>query len=216
MTDRLCIHSDGKYHDEVSAEDLLSCCGSFCGDGCDGGYPTRAWIYWTTMGIVTGGGYESNKGCKPYGFPPCDHVGTGQLPRCNGSYATPECVRRCRKGYERSYGKDLQFGNDAYQVEGETEIMTELMNNGPMEADFLVYSDFPSYKSGVYQHLAGHYLGGHAVKLIGWGVEGGTKYWQLVNSWNDQWGDNGTFKILRGVDECEIESEVIGGTPLFE
>jgi len=42
-------------------------------------------------------------------------------------------------------------------------------------------------------------LGGHAVKLIGWGVdEEGVKYWKVVNSWNNTWGENGTFKIVRG------------------
>ena len=26
----------------------------------------------------------------------------------------------------------------------------------------------------------------------------GTPYWLVANSWNYDWGDNGTFKILRG------------------
>jgi len=53
----------------------------------------------------------------------------------------------------------------------------------------------------VYKHTgSGKELGGHAVKLIGWGVESdGTKYWKVVNSWNQSWGDNGTFKIVRGI-----------------
>jgi len=32
---------------------------------------------------------------------------------------------------------------------------------------------------------------GHAVKIIGWGVEKGTPYWLVANSWNTDWGDNG-------------------------
>lgn len=47
--------------------------------------------------------------------------------------------------------------------------------------------------------------------MIGWGVENGTPYWLCVNSWNSSWGDNGTFKILRGSDECGIESGVVAG-----
>jgi len=34
----------------------------------------------------------------------------------------------------------------------------------------------------------------------------------VKNSWNDEWGDNGFFKILRGSDECGIEDDVSGGT----
>lgn len=33
MSDRSCIHSQGKVNIEVSAEDLLTCCGLQCGEG---------------------------------------------------------------------------------------------------------------------------------------------------------------------------------------
>jgi len=56
-------------------------------------------------------------------------------------------------------------------------------------------------------------LGGHAIKIMGWGVEDGTPYWLVANSWNEDWGDKGTFKILRGQDECGIESGVVAGMP---
>ena len=41
----------------------------------------------------------------------------------------------------------------------------------------MVYSDFMRYKSGIYQRSSSELLGGHAVKIIGWGVEEGVKYW---------------------------------------
>ena len=51
------------------------------------------------------------------------------------------------------------------------------MNYGPVEAAFTVYADFPTYKSGVYKHMSGKELGGHAIKIIGWGTEGkGSKF----------------------------------------
>lgn len=46
-------------------------------------------------------------------------------------------------------------------------------------------------------------MGGHAVKMIGWGVEGGVKYWICSNSWGTGWGENGFFKIKMG--ECGID-----------
>lgn len=70
------------------------------------------------------------------------------------------------------------------------------MTNGPIEASFSVYEDFLTYKSGVYKHTTGSYLGGHAIKVLGWGVEGGEDYWLCANSWNNEWGANGYFKIL--------------------
>jgi len=89
--------------------------------------------------------------------------------------------------------------------------MTEIFTNGPVEGAFTVYEDFLSYKSGVYQHTSGSQLGGHAIKIIGWGVENGTKYWLVVNSWNEGWGDNGTFKILRGSNHLGIENTANAG-----
>ena len=86
------------------------------------------------------------------------------------------------------------------------------MTNGLVEAAFEVYEDFPTYKSGVYKHTKGQALGGHAVKIIGWGTEDGIGYWLVVNSWNSGWGDNG-FKILRGTDECGIEDGAVGYGP---
>ena len=35
---------------------------------------------------------------------------------------------------------------------------------------FTVFTDFLTYKSGVYQHQHGSKVGKHAVKIIGWGV----------------------------------------------
>lgn len=92
-----------------------------------------------------------------------------------------------------------------------SQIQTDLMTNGPLYVAFTVYGDFETYKSGVYKHTTGGMLGGHAVEMIGWGTEGGEDYWLIKNSWNEQWGDGGLFKIARGVNECGIEDSVSGG-----
>ncbi len=41
---------------------------------------------------------------------------------------------------------------------------------GPVEACFEVYQDFMSYTSGVYVRKSDSDLGGHCIKIIGWGV----------------------------------------------
>jgi cathepsin B len=217
MSDRVCIASKGKLQTRVSAEDILSCCDT-CGDGCDGGYPDAAWSYWQNHGVPSGGLYQDNKTCQPYAFPPCDHHVKGKYGPCPADeYPTPDCATKCVDGYPNTYDKDLSFASDSYSVNGdEGEIMAEIYKNGSVEAAFTVFEDFLSYKSGVYQHLTGEELGGHAVKIIGWGVENGTKYWQVVNSWNEGWGDNGTFKILKGQSECGIEDGIVAGTPKID
>lgn len=52
-------------------------------------------------------------------------------------------------------------------------------------------------KSGVYRHVTGKMLGGHAVKMLGWGVESNTPYWLIANSWNEGRCIDRCFFILR-------------------
>ncbi|KAK9506973.1 hypothetical protein O3M35_008812 [Rhynocoris fuscipes] len=211
MSDRICIHTGKNVH--LSADNLVSCCSS-CGFGCSGGFPGAAWSYWEREGIVTGGNYGSEKGCQPYSIAPCEHHTTGPRPQCSGEGDTPSCKETCQKSYKTEYNKDLHYGTSSYSIESDVEaIQTEIYKNGPVEAAFTVYEDFVNYKEGVYQHVAGGELGGHAIKILGWGVENDTPYWLVANSWNTDWGDKGFFKILRGRNECGIEDQISAGLP---
>ena len=58
-----------------------------------------------------------------------------------------------------------------------------------MMVGLIVYADFLSYYTGIYSHVSGAYLGGHAIKLIGWGTSGSTLYWICQNQWTEYWGD---------------------------
>ncbi|XP_051831936.1 cathepsin B isoform X2 [Antechinus flavipes] len=186
--------------------------------GCNGGYPAGAWKYWIKKGLVSGGLYDSHVGCRPYSIPPCEHHVNGSRPACSGEGGdTPKCNKKCEAGYSPDYKDDKHYGSTAYNVpSSEKEIMAEIYKNGPVEGAFIVYADFLQYKSGVYQHVTGDMLGGHAIRVLGWGVENGIPYWLAANSWNTDWGDNGFFKILRGKDHCGIESEMVAGIPRTE
>jgi len=201
ISDRYCTQKK-QPNVSVSASDLMSCCQS-CGDGCGGGYPSAAFEFWVSSGLYL-------ESCQPYPFPKCEHhIPAGKYPACpSGEYPTPACSRTCKDGSKPEAFK----GTRAYSVSGEAKIQEEIMKNGPIEVAFTVYQDFLTYKSGVYHHVKGSALGGHAVKMIGWGVTPeGTKYWIINNSWNEDWGNNGQFWILRGVDHCGIESEGAAG-----
>lgn len=216
MSDRICIKSDAKTVVYISAEDLATCCRT-CGNGCEGGYLEAAWEYWVHTGLVTGGQYGSKQGCQPYVIPHCSHHEPGKYPNCTGIVRTPTCSKECEAGYDKSFDDDKHYGKTAYAVRSRVEeIQTEIMTNGPVEGAFTVYADFPTYKSGVYQHTTGRALGGHAIRILGWGTENGTPYWLIANSWNEYWGDKGYFKMIRGKDDCGIESSVVAGEPKLD
>lgn len=215
MSDRVCIHSNGSVNFHFSAENLISCC-YMCGFGCSGGFPGSAWNYWVQNGIVSGGQYGTNQGCIPYEIAPCEHHIDGPRPACKGEGRTPICVKKCEDSYKIPYEEDLHYGKVSYSVDSnEDAIKREIYNNGPVEGAFTVYEDFLSYKSGVYQHVKGKVLGGHAIRILGWGVDKytNTPYWLIANSWNTDWGDHGYFKIKRGNNECDIENSISAGLP---
>ena len=64
-----------------------------------------------------------------------------------------------------------------------------------METRFDVYADFMNYKSGIYEHKYGAREGGHAIKVVGWGIEHDLEYWICANSWGSAWGESGYFRI---------------------
>jgi cathepsin B len=216
MSDRYCILFGETVR--ISAQELLTCCGSCAsglGTGCDGGEPNKAWEYWVKNGLVTGGLYGTTDTCQPYTLEPCDHHVTGSYEPCpSATDATPDCSKECISAYDVDFTTDKHFGAEAYGISKEvSQIQAEIQANGPVEADFNVYEDFLTYKSGVYQHVSGSYEGGHAVKILGWGTEDGTDYWLIANSWNEDWGLSGYFKMLRGSNECGIEADIQAGTP---
>ena len=41
-------------------------------------------------------------------------------------------------------------------------------------------------------------MGGHVVRLLGWGEEADVPYWLVANEWSTEWGEKGFFRIRRG------------------
>eukprot|EP00123_Amoebidium_parasiticum_P016202 comp23330_c0_seq1/m.38437 comp23330_c0_seq1/g.38437 ORF comp23330_c0_seq1/g.38437 comp23330_c0_seq1/m.38437 type:complete len:357 (-) comp23330_c0_seq1:511-1581(-) len=214
MSDRLCIHSKGKIQNVISALDLMSCC-TYCAlnGGCEGGQTSDAYWFWVHEGIVSGDNYGSLLGCQPYPIPINLHHGTHHQ-------ESPKCVRNCtnENTWLRPYTQDKYFGKEAYWiVPGDTAAAQwEIMTNGPITAQYTVFSDFFLYKDGIYQVTTDKVEGEHDVVIFGWGEEDGVPFWWVKNSWNRLWGHHGFFKIRRGTNEAKIESNWAAGIPNLE
>jgi len=79
-----------------------------------------------------------------------------------------------------------------------TAIKNALVTYGPLVTMFQVYSDFTSYKSGIYSYATGSYLGNHVVLIVGYDDVG--QYFIAKNSWGTGWGQAGYFNIA--YSEC--------------
>jgi hypothetical protein len=56
-------------------------------------------------------------------------------------------------------------------------------------------------------------LGGHAVKILGWGKENGIDFWWIANSWSTSWGLSGYFRMKMNIEICQLENNVVGFIP---
>ncbi|KAF6770708.1 hypothetical protein AHF37_11017 [Paragonimus kellicotti] len=147
MSDRLCIKSYRQKYPvivELSARDLMACCEQ-CGFGCVGGWIGDAWDYWRDHGIVSGGGFGTQKTCLPYPFPPCNHnpYEATKWENCSAHhYATPKCERQCNSTSGLKYDTDLKKGLKSYNVYPDAVVIQkEIRLHGPVEAVLSVYAD---------------------------------------------------------------------------
>merc|ERR1719313_1518828 len=192
FNDRYCI-ANPTHKELFSVEHTTSCCGLVpCYSlGCNGGHPGLAWWWLTHFGVVSGGDYaDTSEFCWPY-----------EVPHAPKPPKTPQCRSAClNANYTTSFKDDRHYGKRAYMVHGVDNIKTTLQKFGPVTSAFMVFDDFMSYKGGVYTgpKAGAKFLGGHAIKIVGWGEEKGLKYWIVANSWGPSWGESGFFRIEIG------------------
>jgi len=172
LEDRICIRTGGKMKQDLSEQQMVSC--NFVGFGCSGGWPLSAMGFLSTIGVVT-------EECQPY-----TSGDSGEAWGCSFS---------CEDSEVSSERWMCQYPWMSFTSSG---IKADIKKYGPVETGFDVYEDFIQYSGGIYKYTTGGYLGGHAVKIVGWGEEEGTKYWLAANSWSESWGEKGFFRIAEG------------------
>ena len=216
LNDRMCIATDGAFQTLLSVADTTACCGATqcMSFGCNGGQVGSPWAWFTKHGVVSGGDFGEGELCYDYTMPKCaHHVENPDLTPCEDiPQVAPQCKSTCQTNSSIAYADDKVKGASSYSIHFVNNIKQEIFEHGTVTAAFTVYEDFLTYQSGVYTHQTGSALGGHAIKMIGWGTENGEDYWLCVNSWNNTWGDQGTFKIKMG--ECGINAQVHAGLAL--
>eukprot|EP00441_Pelagodinium_beii_P025241 CAMPEP_0197657936 /NCGR_PEP_ID=MMETSP1338-20131121/44933_1 /TAXON_ID=43686 ORGANISM="Pelagodinium beii, Strain RCC1491" /NCGR_SAMPLE_ID=MMETSP1338 /ASSEMBLY_ACC=CAM_ASM_000754 /LENGTH=376 /DNA_ID=CAMNT_0043234417 /DNA_START=64 /DNA_END=1194 /DNA_ORIENTATION=- len=235
-SDRMCISTNASMMVPLSSQDVCFNGGGMMSQGCNGGQISSPWSYLKKGGLfggkgaVSGGQYQGSgpfgKGlCSNFEFPHCHHHGPQKddpypaegKPGCPSQKNPASGPKACDADAQAPHNN---FASDKYSFEGkivtasgEAGIQQAIMAGGPMEVAFSVFSDFENYDSGIYHHVTGGQVGGHAVKVVGWGIEGGVKYWKIANSWNPYWAEKGYFRIKRGDNEGGIEDQAIASSP---
>ncbi|KAA8534771.1 hypothetical protein F0562_029787 [Nyssa sinensis] len=161
----------------LSEQQLVDCAQAFNNFGCNGGLPSQAFEY-----IKYNGGLETEE-AYPY---------TGKDGECKFSS-------------ENVGVQVLDTVNITLGAEDELKHAVAIVR--PVSVAFEVVTGFRFYQKGVYTNNTCGTTPmdvNHAVLAVGYGVENGVPYWLIKNSWGEDWGDNGYFKMEMGKNMCGI------------
>jgi hypothetical protein len=182
LSTNLCVL--GVSHEVLSPQDLVSC--DKTDHACQGGTLPNAWDYMQSNGL-------SSDSSDPYA------CATG----CDNNTAVPACPA------SRPYPKKCPV--EYSSLNSDQEIQAAVMTVGAVEVGFFVMADFMNYKSGIFHSTSKQTLGGHAVKIVGWGHLGTRFYWIVQNSWGASWGEEGYFRIDNWKEDNESSIAIGGG-----
>ncbi|KAF5481711.1 hypothetical protein F2P56_002343, partial [Juglans regia] len=163
----------------LSEQQLVDCAGAFNNFGCSGGLPSQAFEY-----IKYNGGLDTEE-AYPY---------TGK----DGA---------CKFSAENVGIQVLDSVNITLGAEDELKHAVAIVR--PVSVAFQVVNSFRFYKEGVYTSDTCGTTPmdvNHAVLAVGYGVEDGVSYWLVKNSWGENWGDSGYFKMELGKNMCGIST----------
>jgi len=178
-----CLESAHLIHHQkalnLSEQQLVDCAQDFDNHGCNGGLPSHAFEY-----IHYVGGLEEEQ---------------------DYSYHAEEGL--CEFNPTKTAGTVREVFNITETDEDQLTIALAYFN--PVSVAFEVVDGFRFYKEGVYQSDtcgSGPTDVNHAVLAVGYGMckKCDTPYFIVKNSWGAEWGDEGFFKIKRGVNMCGI------------
>ena len=155
--------------------------------------------------------------CVPYTYLKDQLKRRGQFPLCTDVEGAAQdlCQNNAvaQRGWPIWNYYTVGRKSDPHLVE---DLQLDMMKWGPITMGFMIYEDFLTEYDGktVYVPRPGLVrLGGHAVKVVGWGAEEGVPYWLCQNSWGVSWGDKGYFKIQRNSPLLMMEHNHMGVAP---
>jgi hypothetical protein len=177
VEDRICIANNGKERFRLSAQDAISC--DETNFNCDGGYVTHTLDYGRDQGFI-------REECFPY---------EGKNMTC------PDQENKCRANKE-------QYNLMSYcVVQGPDAIKKEILQSGPVIAPMSPFTDFLTYKEGVYfpSESAFKFNGQQALKIVGWESSLQGEAWIVENSWGTKWGEKGYAKVMAGHQDLGLD-----------
>jgi len=165
---------------QLSEQQLVSCDTGGKDSGCNGGGPDTAFQW-----AIKYGGMASEAG-YPY---------TARDDSCNSAAAKKQVAHFSKFDFL-----------DTQQGKNETVLLAALQNEQPISIYVASTKAWHNYKGGIVTQSScgskGHV--NHCVAIVGYGIDGGTAYWIVRNSWAERWGESGYIRLAFGQNTCEM------------
>ena len=203
LSDRINMRRNNSFPKTVlAAQALVNCVSANETNGCRGGDPTAAnsWMQENDVPDITCQAYQAKDLA-------CDAMGICQDCTFKGVRMESVCsaVSTFPTARVASHG----------QIAGEVAMVAEIAARGPITCGMCVTEAFEAYAGGVFVDETGCTDQDHAISIAGYGVTpDGQKYWIGRNSWGTYWGEDGWFKLARGVNNMGIEESCDWAEPV--
>lgn len=197
LSDRIKIVRKGAWPDiNIAPQVLISCSGD---NGCHGGEPYNAFSYMQQNEIT-------DETCSIYRARGLDNGMT-----CSSLLQCRDCSPGTACFIPEKY---MVYGVDEFDhVTGEENMMQEIYQRGPIACGIAVPEALDNYTGGIFNDTTGDLNEVHDISVVGYGVENGEKYWIIRNSWGQHWGEEGFFRLIRGINNIGIENNCSWATP---